>query len=118
MLVELGSSSSPLRRRNTLLLFLAQNPDLINTPRTPQESYRKFWMDSLDHNTATMGAFVKRSNLPKSRNLKFTLCNSGLIGLTKFSIETCEMLSMSKITDLDWLSKGNVGMEVCVSPIA
>jgi hypothetical protein len=48
--------------------------------------------------------------------MKAALNSSMLIGITKFSIQTCEKLAMSRITDLDWLSKDkrNIGMEVCV----
>lgn len=112
-LLRLGSSFEPLRRRNTLLLYLAQNPNLVNTPQTPQESYRQHWMESLDQNKTTMTEFFKRCITPASRRLEAALCSCELIGVTKFAIETCEMLSMSKITDLGLLSGDNVGMEVC-----
>lgn len=114
-LLKLGSNIKPLRRRNTLLLFLARNPDLVNTPQTPQEAYRQFWMDSLDHEKTAVKAFI--ATIPSQRPLEAALCSSELIGLTKFAIETCEMLSMSEITNIDWLSKGNVGMEVCIISI-
>jgi hypothetical protein len=118
-LLELGSEVGPLKRRSTLLRFLARNPDLVNTPQTPEEAYRQYWMDSLDHDKKTIKDFISGPSMGmgNQRKLEATLCSSELIGLTKFAIETCEMLSRSKITDLKWLSKGDIGMEVCIIPI-
>lgn len=50
------------------------------------------------------------------RPVKAALTSSMLIAVTKFSIQTCERLAMSQITDVDWLSKPdrNTGMDVCV----
>lgn len=100
-LLDLGNNINPLRRRNTLLLFLTWNPDFVNTPQTPEEFYHQHWMDSLDQNRQTMKVFIVKCTRPINQQLDGVLCS----------------LSMSKMVDLGWLSKGIVGMEVCVIPI-
>lgn len=107
---------NPQKSKNTLFHHLAQNPDLVNTPKTHQEHYRDLWKSSLHQSKATIEGFLKAHKLSKSS----TLTGYVLIGVTKFAMETCERLVLSKLTDLDWLSanKNNIGMEVCAKSIS
>lgn len=111
----LGASLGPQNRRSSLLLFLARNPDTVNTPQTPQEFYRQHWMDSFGQDQETISQFLGTCGSMK-RALERILCSPCHIGITKFALETCEQLVMSKITDWSWLKKegANIGIEVCV----
>lgn len=117
-LEDLGANLQPQNRRSTLLLFLARNPDTINTPQTGQESYRQHWMGSFKQNQKTILKFLDGCQAVK-RSLKGILSSSSHIGVTRFALETCEMLVVSMMTDWGWLRKDGaiIGMEVCAVQI-
>jgi len=115
-LQRLGGSLKPQRNRNSLFLFLAQIPDLVNTPKTNPEIYHQWLRSSPDQDKDTINQFFNMCTQSPTRPVKAALSSPVLIRVTKFTIQTCERLVMSKITDLDWL-KGNenTGIEVCHS---
>lgn len=114
-LQRLGSKLEPQKNRNTLIHFLAQNSNLVNTPQIPQEFYHQWWRGSLNQDRNTLEEFFKECNKSFSQPIKAALCNSMLIGTTKFAIQTRDRLDMSKITNLNWFLRpgANVEIEVC-----
>ena len=72
----------------------------------------------MDLNGETIKTFIQTSTVPKDSVLKGALSSPEMIGLTKFAIETCEKLSMSKITDIEWFTGECSGMVVSLTVFA
>lgn len=119
-LQQLGGGLEPDRKKTTLIRFLAKNPGVVNTPQTPQESYREQWLKFPEQDQAAIITFLNENGKIK-RSLKAILSSPCHIGITKFALGTCEALVRSRITDWDQLRKdgASVGMEVCtVQPLS
>lgn len=101
-----------------MFIYLAKNPDDVNKPQTSQESYCQLWMDSFEQDPGTIIDFLDGC-VGVKRPLQALFTSPSHIGVTKFALETCEMLVMSRITDWDWLGKSGatIGIEVCVIPV-
>lgn len=107
-----------MNNKSTLLLFLARNPDTINTPQTNMEAYHQHWTNSYEQNRDTISECLNSCSGVK-RSLRAILLTPCFIGTTKFALETCEMLGKSKIIDWDWFKKNgaSAGIEVCAFPV-